>query len=556
MVNVKTAGSRLLAAVMAVCLAAVMAFSATALLMPAQEAHAATANQNVLDQRSGVFKFNWGIDGYEYARGSAFMINDEYIVTAYHCVMPSSLELEYFGLTQQDVLDRSTYTVTITGNFQVGAELYYSSETQDLAILKLDTKLNNVKILELGDSSKVDASEQVYSLGFPVTGDQNAVTTFTSNDVTVVDGTVSKPEGQMTYWTNTGQWCEGTFLMTTCRIEGGSSGGPMVDADGKVIGISVASDSSFYYAASSSVLLEALDMLNIVPKPTDPGTTPPPTPAKELDFTALNAAIKAAEALDASQYSEASYKAVTDALAAAKDALNTEAADPSDAASVEEAQKTIDAAAEALTKATDAVQPAEKADSNLPLIIGIIVAVIVIIAIIAIILAMRGKKNKQAEAPTVPLAGAPAAAPAAAAAQPALQSGGAQSWQKPGAAAGAGAAETTILQDEATDTVILFQAASGGSLTRMSTNEQIPINSAEFTIGRERSKVNYCLEGNSSISRVHVRIVVRDGKVYCIDNKAANGTYINGVKCRPGEEVLLKSGDIITLADEKFKYNA
>ena len=260
MSSVKTASMRVLATVMAVCMAVVMAMGATALFAPAK-AHAAI-NQSVLDQRSGVFKFNWGIDGVEYARGSAFLINQTTVVTAYHNVMPSSHELENYHLSQQDVLDRSTYTVTIAGDFQVPATLEKVSEKQDMAILKLDQELNNVKALKLRDSSKVEASEQVYTLGFPVTADQNAVITFTSNDVAVVDGTVTKPEGQMTYLANNLQECSGSFIMTTCRMEGGSSGGPVVDADGNVIGISVASDQSFYYAAAADILMQALDTMN------------------------------------------------------------------------------------------------------------------------------------------------------------------------------------------------------------------------------------------------------------------------------------------------------
>ena len=561
MSNVKTASSRLLAAILAVCLAAVMAVGAGVLLTPADSAYAAV-NQKVLDQRAGVFKFNWGIDGQEYARGSAFLINEDTVVTAYHCVMPSSWELERYNLTAQDVQDRSTYTVTIAGDFQVPAKLEKFSEKQDMAILKLDQKLNNVKSLTLRDSSEVDASEVVYALGFPASADQNAVLTFTSNDVAVIDGTVTKPEGQMTYMTNTKQLCEGSFLMTSCRFENGSSGGPMVDAEGNVIGICVASDSSFYYAAASDILMQALDTMAYEYKKADAtggdessSGAAPKAEEYTLSFAALDQAISAAEGLDSSKYTEDSFKAVKTALEAAKAAKDTKLDDPTDKEAYEKAQAEIDAAAKALTDATGALKDAPTGPDT-GMIVAIVIAVIVVIAIIILIVVMRGRNKKtQENAPTVPLGGTPQVTGAAA--QPALQSGGSQSWQKPGAAApSAGAAETTILDEEASDTVILFQAASGGSLTRMSTNEQIPINSAEFTIGRERSKVNYCLEGNTSISRVHVRIVVRDGKVYCIDNKAANGTYINGVKCRPGEEVLLKSGDIITLADEKFKYNA
>ena len=114
---------------------------------------------------------------------------------------------------------------------------------------------------------------------------------------------------------------------------------------------------------------------------------------------------------------------------------------------------------------------------------------------------------------------------------------------------------TTVLTDDDPATTVLTEDVDGGTLIRMSTNETIDINRTELTLGRDRRSVDYCLEGNSNIGRVHARIVVRDGVVYIVDNNSTNGTFVNNTKLRPGLEQQLKSGDIIRLADEKFRYN-
>lgn len=559
MENVKTASTRLLGLVMAALIAVAMAVSAAAL-----PAKAYADETSVRETATGVLKFNWHIDGTEFSRGSCFLINDDTVLTAYHCTMFSTAELDMYGYTGQslqDLRDRMTYSVTINRDVKVGATLVNSSEEQDFAILKLDQPLNGYTPLGIRPSGEVNAAETVYSVGFPANADLKSVNTYTSTDVTFKRGTVSKPEG-LYQGTMDGLFVvNGYFLQTDCPISGGDSGGPMVDNNGNVVGISVMGDGNFYLAVASDYVTPVLDTLGV--KYTKAGEATPAksdkteAPAFQLSFSDLNSAIAAAEEVSADKYTDESFKAMNTALAAAKEAKNLELKDGADEAEYKEVQKQIDDAAAALKTATSGLQE-KPAGPSLPLIIGIVVGIIALIAIIAALMATRSKKNKaQAPVPNAPM-NAPAPAAPAQVPQPALQQpSGAQTWQKPaGAAPAAGVAETTILDDEASDTVILFQAASGGSLTRMSTNEQIPINSAEFTIGRERSKVNYCLEGNSSISRVHVRIVVRDGKVYLVDNRAANGTFVNGVKCRPGQEVLLKAGDIITLADEKFKYNS
>ena len=551
MENIRTTGSRLLGLVMVMLIA--IATAAAVAVLPSK----AYANDDaVRATANGVLKFNWSIDGEDYSRGSCFLINDEYVLTAYHCTMFSADELKankYSGTKLQDLRDRMTYSVSINRDVKVGATLVNWSEEQDFAILKLDQALGGYKPLTFRVSSTVQPAETVYSVGFPANSDLKAVNSYTIDDATFKRGTVSKPEGLYQGAMDHGFVVNGYFLQTDCPISGGDSGGPMVDENGYVVGISVMGGDSFYFCVAEDVVTPVLRTLNIKFEEINPGNVVTPGPDSELNFTELKSAIGNAKDLKSDDYTAESYQAVTKALAAAEEAEKLKLPEGADKATRDELQAKIDKAAGDLNDAISdgklqkkPTGPQGKSDSeqsiSTPVIIGIIVAIIALIAIIAAIMATRKKKGDQPAAPAVPTPAGTAAPAAPVAAQPALQSG-VQTWQKP------------VADNAALDTIVLFQAASGGSLTRLSTNEQIPINSAEFTIGRERSEVNYCLEGNPAIGRIHVRIVVRDGNVYLIDNKAKNGTYVNGVKCRSGAEVRLKGGDIITLADEKFKYN-
>lgn len=539
MKEVKLAGTRLLGFFVTACLAMLMAAGIAAL--PATQAHA--DEDAVRSAASGVMKFNWSIDGAEYSRGSCFLINDDTVITGYHCTFFSQNELDLFGYSGQDIQDlksRMTYSVTINRDVTVGATLVNASEAQDFAIFKLDQVVNNHKPLTFRDSTEVKAAEQVYSIGFPVNSDLKVINTYTTDDVTIKNGTVSKVEGIYQGMTADLFTINGYYLQTNCPISGGDSGGPMVDADGYVVGVSLMSDSNFYYAAASDKIMEVLDDLGVDYKiNSSPAQT---TTTYSLSFTSLNSAINAAEALEASQYTEESYKAVATALAQAKEALDLELEDNTSESEYKEKKAQIDDAASALN---GAVSSLEKAPEGLPLaaIIGIIVAVVAVIAIVVVVVVMSRKKKAEKDGSKD--GSKEAGNPAPAVLHPINP--------QPVSPA---ADSTTVLSSDGSDTILLFQAASGGSLTRMSTNEHIPINSVEFTIGRERSQVSYCLEGNSSISRIHVRFIVEDGKTYLVDQKAANGTYVNGVKVRPGQKILLKNGDVVTLADEKFKYSA
>lgn len=81
--------------------------------------------------------------------------------------------------------------------------------------------------------------------------------------------------------------------------------------------------------------------------------------------------------------------------------------------------------------------------------------------------------------------------------------------------------------------------------------EHIKVAGTIFHIGK--SKLNdYCIKGNTAISRKHAVITRNDGDYYLEDSKSTNGTFVNGKRLEAEERVLLQDGDEVTFADEVF----
>lgn len=140
------------------------------------------------------------------ASGSGVVISpDGYLVTNAH-VVEASQRLE----------------VTLAGGKTLAAALVGSDPFADLAVLKIDA--GAAPAATLGDSSTLQPGDTVIAIGSPL-GDF-------ANTVTV--GVVSAVDRSLE--TSAGFRMEG-LLQTDAAINRGNSGGPLVDARGRVVGI-------------------------------------------------------------------------------------------------------------------------------------------------------------------------------------------------------------------------------------------------------------------------------------------------------------------------------
>lgn len=77
-----------------------------------------------------------------------------------------------------------------------------------------------------------------------------------------------------------------------------------------------------------------------------------------------------------------------------------------------------------------------------------------------------------------------------------------------------------------------------------------------FVIGKKREAVDGYIE-RDTISRIHSRLWVKNGRLYISDANSTNGTYVNGATIEPGQEVEIFPGDRILFADVGYEcYNS
>ena len=87
---------------------------------------------------------------------------------------------------------------------------------------------------------------------------------------------------------------------------------------------------------------------------------------------------------------------------------------------------------------------------------------------------------------------------------------------------------------------------------RTKTKERIFITHPDFTIGKSNEHADFTINGNTAVSRVHCKIVQRNGVNYIVDNNSTNGTFLDGDRLTPGKEVLLKNGAVVWMGGEEF----
>jgi len=85
-------------------------------------------------------------------------------------------------------------------------------------------------------------------------------------------------------------------------------------------------------------------------------------------------------------------------------------------------------------------------------------------------------------------------------------------------------------------------------------NRQVTLVKPELTIGQKAELVDFAVEGNKRVSREHARIFWDRASGYIIEDLgSSNGTFVDGKRV-PATGTLLRSGDLIRLADEEFEF--
>ena len=481
------------------------------------------ANENVREARKGVLQIRLYYEdketgGMYIGGGSGFLINEETLLTANHVIdiADDDTQMEYAKRLFGDDFDVSKVQikVVVMHDLVLTAKVVNSSDELDFAILEMEQPIYDRAPLTLNTTKNLAETQEVYALGFPsaVAGYQN-VNTYTSDDVTISDGRVTK----------TTQSGSVNYVQHSVQMTAGHSGGPLIGSDGTVYGINRG------VMLNASINVDSNGDLNVVYNET------PYDLAIGIDQVraALNALGIQYDGVDEGAATTPTEETTTEDKEEVTTARPTEA-------------PTTRAPIPTTPSSNTADEKGDSNDSNIVMIITIAaVAVVVIVVIIILIITLGNSKKKAAQIPNVrpsspgmggpvpPTAGGPIPP------QPASNRG-----MTPPPAPGFGNdGETTVLGAQ----------AGGRTIVRVKNGESIQITRPEFIIGKERRRVDYCVADNNSVSRIHAKLVTRGGDIFVMDMNATNGTFVNGVKLSPNQELKLSVGDRFKLADEEFQ---
>lgn len=153
--------------------------------------------------------FNPG-GGFQEGIGTGFILNEEgYVATNYHVVEGG----------------QEVNVVLYTGE-EVSARVVNFDAANDLAVLRITEDIRVPGVVKLGDSDRLRVGETVVAIGNPIA--REFAGTVTSGIVSALNRMVTV--GNQSY----------NYLQTDAAINGGNSGGPLINTRGEVIGINSA----------------------------------------------------------------------------------------------------------------------------------------------------------------------------------------------------------------------------------------------------------------------------------------------------------------------------
>ncbi len=556
-------GKKLFSLLLALCLTIAMAvpvFADDAEVVNKMRSGVLQVNLNWIDQNGG----RHFIQG-----GSGFLINDQTLLTNQHVVtMTQETKEAASALYGVDFVNDNKLDVRVQVVVQrdvvIDASVIQSSAEMDVAILELSSPIYDRISLELGDSANVKETQAIYVLGFPLLSElAQDVRYYTSDDVSVTSGIVSKKMERNST----------PFIQHGAKISDGNSGGPLVAVDsdgvGRVIGINtsrVSIEEGYYYAMEINDVKTLLNQLGVTYNEgsgTTGGTTgtegnattgtegtgtnggeikdDPVVEPVAADTSKLESAISDAEdKLADGKYTEDSVKELEDKLDSAYQVMDDD----------EASQEIIDKAQDEVEKAADDLEEQKGPGMVLWIIIG--AAVVIIVVIVVILVVLSGNKKKKEEMERERMMRQRAEEQRRTAPAPRAEARSYNPVQEPSAGAG----ETSVLGEGRGETTVLGASAqSAAYMIRKKTNERVVLSAPSFTIGKERSRVNYCISDNTSVSRCHARISRKGSQYFVADMNSTNFTFVNGVKVVPGQEVALKDNDTVRFADEDFEFH-
>jgi serine protease Do len=182
--------------------------------------------------------------GYFFGYGSDDSSNSYEETGAGSGIIVGQTDTELLIVTNNHVVDGAdSLSVQFINDVSVDAYTKGTDSNADLAIVSIpldtidDDTLEAIKIATLGDSNELAVGEGVIAIGNALGYGQSV----TTGVISAKDRTVTIDEKDM------------VLLQTDAAINGGNSGGALINSKGEVIGINVAKYSSSSYSSSASI---------------------------------------------------------------------------------------------------------------------------------------------------------------------------------------------------------------------------------------------------------------------------------------------------------------
>ncbi|MDD7543365.1 MAG: trypsin-like peptidase domain-containing protein [Peptoniphilaceae bacterium] len=156
--------------------------------------------------------FYYGIPRYTESVGSGIIVSsDGYILTNSHVVDNGSAK---------------EVTVLLSTGEEIQANVVWNDSSLDLAVIKVER--TDLPTMEFADSSKIQVGDKAIAIGNPLGLDLQS--TLTSGYISGLDRSITLEDGNI---------MDG-LIQTDAAINGGNSGGALLNAEGKLIGINTA----------------------------------------------------------------------------------------------------------------------------------------------------------------------------------------------------------------------------------------------------------------------------------------------------------------------------
>lgn len=403
---------------------------------------------------------------------------------------------QYRNERKFNVGNRKTFKKVILSNGEiVDYEIKRYSQAidkngKDVGILKIER--SNLPVVMLGDSNQVEIQEEIQTFGFPGAAEPSGIMDYYINPKASLQVTINRGRISSKKQDNRGV----PLIQTDAAIAHGSSGGPAVNKDGKVIGITTYLGGEM----DESGQFQQVQGINFII---------PINTVKEF-IRDVGVAFN-----EGSEFNDIYYSALDSVWN--QDWFN--------------ANKKVDMALSLLNDSPDLKELKEKialAINNMSTIervwmenkvLVLIVGILVILMILFVFLILKSKK-KTDELKRPPFKFEP------------KEETETQSEQE----------QPEAPLPEIDDKTLMLV----GNIELYVNEEKegrYPVTEKPLVVGRDPSRANLVIQ-DPIVSKVHCTFFAKDGEVYVKDNDSTNGVYVNDQRI---QEEKLKDGEIITI---------